>query len=349
MTYVAMAFGLFLLRYAVLGQPRLNRQLYPIVLAILFLFSGFRFEVGCDWGGYLNQYELARSMTRDQALQNVEPVWWSLLRLQYMIGLPYPWINVLSSLVCFAGIHVLARRQPDPLGFLVLLFPVLLINMPMSGIRQGAAIGLICVAMTRFMNGRLLGFLLWVVLAASFHSSAAIFLLLAPLVSRKITGVRILGAALLALPGVVLLMAGEAGQVATQRYIDTGRDAFGGPLRIALLSLSSMFFFLFLRKAWRREFPEDYQFVTLGAVGMMLIAALLPVSTIIADRLGYYFIPLQALIFARIPWMQSLPSRPILAAAPYLGLLVFFVVWTMSSGHFQSCYIPYQSWILGAP
>src|SRR5690606_31434867 len=78
-------------------------------------------------------------------------------------------------------------------------------------------------------------------------------------------------------------------------------------------------------------------------------AALLPVSTIIADRLGYYFIPLQALIFARIPWMQSLPSRPILAAAPYLGLLVFFVVWTMSSGHFQSCYIPYQSWILGVP
>lgn len=324
MIYVAMTFGLFLLRYSVLGQAQLNRQLYPIVLVLLFLFAGFRFEVGCDWGGYMNQYEVARGMTAEQALRGIEPVWWTLLRLQHILGLPYPWINVLSSLVCFAGIHVLARRQPDPLGFLVLLFPVLLINMPMSGIRQGAAIGLICIAMTRFLDGRLLGFLIWVVLASAFHSSAAVFLLLAPLVSRKITSLRILSAILLAVPGTFFLLSGEAGQTATQRYIDGGGDAFGAVFRIALLSLSGMAFFLFLRKAWRREFPDDYQFVALGAVGMMLMGALLPVSTIIADRLGYYLIPVQAMIFARIPWMQSLSSRPLLAAVPYLGLLLFF-------------------------
>lgn len=349
MTYVVTTFGLFLLRYSLLGQPQLNRQLYPVILALLFLFSGFRFEVGCDWFGYMNQYAVAQGMSADQALQTREPVWWMLLRLQHTLGLPYPWINVLSSLVCFAGIHVLARRQPDPLGFLVLLFPVLIINMPMSGIRQGAAIGLICIALTRFMDGRLLGFLIWVFLAASFHSSALIFLLLAPLVSRKISSVRILAAVILAVPGLLFLLAGEAGQTAAQRYIDSGRDAFGGALRIAVLSLSGMFFFLFLRKAWRREFPDDYQFVTLGAAGMLLVGALLPVSTIIADRLGYYFIPLQAMIFARVPWMQSLSSRPVLAAAPYLGLFLFFVVWAMSSRHFQLCYIPYQSWIFGVP
>lgn len=349
MTYVAITASLFLLRYSVLGQPRLNRELYPVVLAALFLFSSFRFEVGCDWSGYLNQYEVARSMTADQLLQNREPVWWSLLWLQNSLGLPYPWINVLSSLVCFAGIHVLARRQPDPLGFLVLLFPVLLINMPMSGIRQGAAIGLICVAMTRFMDGRLLAFLLWVVLATSFHSSAAIFFLLTPLVSRRITGVRIVATALLAVPGIILLMAGEAGQTATQRYIDGGKDAYGAALRIAVLSLSSISFFWFLQKSWKRDFPEDYHFVTFSAGGMLLIGTLLPVSSIIADRLGYYLIPAQAMIFARIPAMQSVTSRALLAAAPYLGLLVFFIVWTMSSHHFQLCYMPYQSWIFGAP
>lgn len=102
-----------------------------------------------------------------------------------------------------------------------------------------------------------------------------------------------------------------------------------------------------MRRAWKREFLEDYQFVTIGSVGMMSIGALLPVSTVIADRLGYYLVPLQVMIFARIPWMQSLPSRAILAAAPYLGLLVFFFVWTIRSGHFQQCYIPYQSWIFG--
>lgn len=349
MIYVAITIGLFLLRYSVLGYPQLNRQLYPIVLTFLFLFSGFRFEVGCDWTGYLNQYEIAGGITAGQAIQSREPIWWLLLWLQRFLDLPYPWINVMSSLVCFAGIHVLARRQPDPLGFLVLLFPVLLINMPMTAMRQGAAIGLICAAMTRFMDGRLLGFLFWVALAASFHSSAAIFFLLAPLVSRKITGVRILGAVLLAVPGLVFLMAGEAGQTATQWYIDGDRDSFGAIFRIALLSLSSLFFFLLLRKIWKREFPEDYQIVTLGGVGMLLAGVLLPTSTIIADRLSYYLIPVQTMIFARIPWMQTLSARPVLAAAPYLGLLVFFAVWAMGSSHFQQCYIPYQSWIFGAP
>ena len=71
------------------------------------------------------------------------------------MGLPLPSFAIsLSSAIFFLGVHVLARRQPDPLGFLVLLFPILIINMPMSGIRQGAAIGLLCIAFVAFIDRR---------------------------------------------------------------------------------------------------------------------------------------------------------------------------------------------------
>lgn len=75
---------------------------------------------------------------------------------------------------------MLARRQPDPLGFLVLLFPILIINMPMSGIKQGAAIGLICIAFAAFIDKKLFWFTAWTLLASTIHNSAIVFLLLIP-------------------------------------------------------------------------------------------------------------------------------------------------------------------------
>ena len=53
--YFAIASGLFLLR-TVAGEKPVRRLLYKVTLVALFLFSAFRFAVGCDWTGYLNQY-----------------------------------------------------------------------------------------------------------------------------------------------------------------------------------------------------------------------------------------------------------------------------------------------------
>ena len=156
-----------------------------------------------------------------------EPIWWAILGWIQSKGLPYPVANIASSAVFFLGVHVLARRQPDPLGFLVLLFPILIINMPMSGIRQGAAIGLLCIAFVAFIDRRPLWFAFWVVLAAGFHTSVLIFMLLLPVATGKYTRNRLLLAAFLAIPGAFALASGEAGELATSRYIGTGTDAAG--------------------------------------------------------------------------------------------------------------------------
>ena len=121
------------------------------------------------------------------------------------MGLPYPVANIASSAVFFLGVHVLARRQPDPLGFLVLMFPILIINMPMSAIRQGAAIGLLCIAFVAFSDRRPLWFAFWVVLAAGFHISVLIFMLLLPVATGRYTRNRLLLAAFLAIPGAFAL------------------------------------------------------------------------------------------------------------------------------------------------
>jgi hypothetical protein len=73
------------------------------------------------------------------------------------------------------------------------------------------------------------------------------------------------------------------------------------------------------------------------------------VSPLLGDRLGYYLVPLQAVIFARIPYLPIRANKALYAAAPYLGLALVFIVWTYMSGHFDKCYVPYDSWLFGLP
>jgi hypothetical protein len=219
----------------------------------------------------------------------------------------------------------------------------------MSGIRQGAAIGVLCIAFVAFIDRRPLWFAFWVVVAAGFHSSALIFMLLLPVATGLYTRNRLLLAAILAVPGAFFLATGEAAEVATSRYVGTGIDAAGAAFRVGMLGLSALYFFLFLRKKWLRTWPQDYSLASIGAIGMALAFLLIPVSTVIGDRFGDYLIPIQAVIFARIPFLPFRANAALHAALPYLGLLLVFTVWSQLSWHFKQCYIPYQSWIFGFP
>ena len=123
----------------------------------------------------------------------------------------------------------------------------------------------------------------------------------------------------------------------------------GAIFRVGVLGLSGMHFFLFLRKKWLQTWSQDYALASIGAIAMALAFLLIPVSTVIGDRLGYYLIPIQAMIFARIPVLPLQTNTQLHAALPYLGLALVFAVWSQLSCQFKQCYIPYQSWIFGFP
>ena len=350
MLYVGLTNLLFLLRYALAGNVVLRKQIYFVVLAALFVFSAFRYQVGCDWSGYYNQYLRAADLDWSSITAIRELIWYAILGWINDLGLPYPVANIASSAVFFLGVHVLARRQPDPLGFLVLLFPILIINMPMSAMRQGAAIGLLCIAFVAFIDRRPLWLAFWVLLAAGFHSSALIFMLLLPVSTGRYTRNRLILAAILAVPGAFFLALTAAAEVAVSRYVGTGYDAAGAIFRVGILALSALYFFLFLRKKWIRTWPQDYGLASVGVIGMTLaFLLLLPIASVIADRVSYYLIPIQAMIFARIPFLPFRYNAAMHAALPYLGLLLVFTVWSQLSWHFDQCYIPYQTWLFGFP
>ncbi len=150
-------------------------------------------------------------------------------------------------------------------------------------------------------------------------------------------------ASLLALPGAYFLLQSEPAELAATRYIETGIDAAGAAYRLALLSLTGLGFFLILRKRWQRAYPDDYKLVSLGSLMMVSFFGLFFVSTVIGDRFGYYLIPIQLIIFTRIPYLFRGQTRQLYSLAPYALLTLVFVVWTQNSWHFQKCYIPYNN------
>ena len=356
MIYITLFCFLILLRYSTLGNQKLLLQLTPLVWLLLFIFASFRFEVGCDWPKYRLDFDNFGLYGLGMELNYLmEPAYFIVNSSIKSMGLSYVWVNLVYSAIFFTGIWVFAKRQKDPLATIVLMFPILMMNMPMSGIRQGAAIGVICMAYVAFIDKKSWKFIALVILGATFHSSALIFLVLLPFMKADFTLKRLFHGSLLALPIFVLLAFSTLGELASMRYVDATVDsgeayeAAGALYRVGFLGISAIAFILFYRKQWKRDSPEDFTLMILISLMMIGIFILLPISSIITDRLGYYLIPIQVAFFARLPYMQINNWRLFWISAPYIMSILIFSVWILLSSNYQICYDPYNSWLFGLP
>jgi len=353
MIYVLLTTFMFAINFNFQSRsPKSNIQMYYFVLFAIFLFSALRYEVGCDWISYGMFLKNMEKFTWLQNMSRRDPLFWLMFDSVNQLNLAYPFVNIFSSIIFFIGIHSLARRQPNPLAFLVVLFPILIINMPMSAIRQGAAIGIICIAIVAIIDKRPIHFLLWVLLASGFHASAMAFMALLPFASGNYNKKRFTMAAILVFMVIILLYyTGSAKQAHTSYILEVVNEAHGAIFRVGMLTVTALFFLLVLRKKWQQTFPQDYNIVNLGALGMILLIFIVPVTTVISDRYGYYLIPFQAMIFARLPYLRFKDKaiHELYCVLPYLGLFITFIIWTQISYHFNACYIPYDSWIFGLP
>lgn len=345
MIYFFVFFMLASLR--LISELNFNRGIvfYWLSLIFLFAFSAFRFEVGCDWSGYLNQFLVYGQVPLSGIWEQREPLWVAIFSIQWWLGAPYPWINVFSSLVFFFGAHAFAKRQPDRVAFLVFLFPILILNMPMSAIRQGAAIGVLMFAFNAFIDKSLIRFVALTFVASILHQSALVFLLLSPLVGGNYSRKRLVLAVALALPGIAIMLSGSAAELAEQRYLNTDVEAAGAIFRVGLLLTTGLYFLAVLRHKWEAEFPQDFKLAMIGSLMMVFLIGALPLSTVIADRLGYYLIPVQAMILSRIGYLPWLTLKRAQILAPYLILGMTLAFWVSLSSHAQKCYEPYDTWL----
>ncbi len=185
----------------------------------------------------------------------------------------------------------------EPLAALACFFPVLVIQLAMSGVRQASAVGMLMVAVAFFLQGMRVATALSIIAGSFFHTSVIIFLPMAYLAGKKFNVSRTFVGTLLLGPVVYYFLESRM-DVYVDRYVEEiygEMSAFGAVFRYALLAISAGLFFVYREKVEKR-FPDYFPLFMLFAMITLAILPLGLVNTVILHRVIYFVMPVSILM-----------------------------------------------------
>ena len=326
--------------------PAAQRDYWSDLWRMLFIFLvaviGFRHQVGGDWSSYLSHVNSLEGASVLDALKQKNPSTGLLNFVAANSGGGVYFVNMVCAVLFVWGLLAFCRAQPRPWLALVVAVPYLVIVVAMGYTSQGVAIGLGMLGLVALGQGRVLRFVLWVALAATFHKSAVILVPLAVIGStqRRIFTILWVVAATLLLFGLLLQ---ESVDALTYGYIDAKYESSGAVARIAMNAVPAALFLL-LRRRFQLPLQQRkfWTWMAWGALAFVVLLNISPSSTAV-DRVALYLIPLQLFVWSRIPDVLGQPGRGnpswVLAVVVYSAAVLF--VW-LFFGTFSYTWLPYQ-------
>jgi hypothetical protein len=315
---------------------------WRVVFVLLVLMIGLRHQVGGDWGNYVEPIKTAGRQTLSTALSKGDPAYSLLNWLAAKSGLGLYFVNTVSAAIFSWGLVVFCRAQPRPWLALAVAVPYLVTVVAMGYTRQGTAIGLAMLGLVALSDRKLLRFVVFVALAATFHKSAVILMPLAALAGTRNRWWTLLWVGVSSAVFYVLLLQ-EAVEALTAGYIEAQYQSQGAAIRIAMNAVPAVLF-LWLRH--RFAMPQaDRMFwiwMSLGALGFVGWLLASPSSTAV-DRVALYWIPLQLFVLSRLPnalgSSHGSNSTLVRWVVAYSATVLF--VWLVFATH-AVYWVPYQ-------
>ena len=348
----------FLLTFCAVGafQHKLDSRrhiqggaLLSVVVALIAIMIGMRFEVGADWIAYGRMYLVTGYWDLWTTLLSSDPGYMLLNWLAQRAGLGVWVVNLASAMLFMWGLSRFARRQPNPWLTMVVAVPYLIIVVAMGYTRQAVAIGVILAGITA-LNDRqsIVRFGIYILIAATFHKTAIIML---PLVALAITHNRtiIIGISILLGAALFYFFLNPRLDLLVENYVTTEYDSEGAAVRVAMSALPAVIFLLFQNRFSLNEFEKKlWRNVSLAALAALLMLITMESSTVV-DRLALYAIPLQLVVFARIPYVFSTDASGrtwlILLVIAYSAAVQF--VWLNYASHARE-WVPYRIYPVGS-
>lgn len=337
---------------ALLGLARLSgkqARLWQVVLYLfLVVFVGTRVNVGCDFIAYFWRYQYL--IPDFSALTSeTEPGYFLFSALIKRMGLPFMWLNVAGAALFFFFLLRFARNHPRPLLVIALMFPLLVVQLSMSGLRQALAVAFLMGALDAFMKGRRTQVVLFILLGSSFHQSLVILLPLALMVGRSFSLLRVLGAIAVLMPVAVYLLSNRM-ELYQDRYLEEvfgEMSSAGAIFRLGIIVLTAVGFELY-HKRMARVFPREYNLMRVFSLVSFALIPVMLVNTVAVHRLIFYVVPMQAYMLAGLPAALFTNRRAIALAelVPVAAYTCYLLVWFTLSRHASVCYVPYQSYLL---
>jgi hypothetical protein len=312
------------------------------VFVLLVLMVGLRHQVGGDWFTYFDHITAAGYETLLGVMSQGDPAYGLLNWLAARSGLGPYFVNTVCAAIFSWGLVVFCRAQLRPWLALVVAMPYLVTVVAMGYTRQGTAIGLAMLALASLSERRLLRFVVFVVLAATFHKSAVILMPLAVLAGtkRKLWTAFWVGLSTVLFYGLLLQDSVDA---LTVNYIGAQYDSSGAAIRVAMNAVPAALFLWFRRRFVMPQADRTFwSWMSLGALAFIGLLVASPSSTAV-DRVALYWIPLQLFVLSRIPnalGKQNSRNAILVGWVVAYSATVLFV-WLVFATH-AFAWLPYQ-------
>jgi hypothetical protein len=309
---------------------------------VVFLFSILRYNVGWDYMAY---YDTIMHNFDSSLLSRNEVISTSLIIFSRKIGSANFYFIVNSVITVFLIAFVLHKNSPDPFFsfFIFITFPLFFLN-SLSIVRNFTAIAIVFYSL-RFINeGRLLRYVVMIMIASGFHTSALIALLFYPL---KFLNINSMGIIIMIVSGSILrpLLSSELKSLfpILNIYLKRTSDFQGWHLIFFFV------FILFLVVVFRNNLAMGFSnrdanlLVNIFTLGVVIYILFFDTGTL-GHRLSLYGIITSTLIIPKLVDIFSNKRERILFKFVLCSGLMFLFFATIYLG--SSTYIPYET-ILG--
>ena len=320
--------------------------LFGIVLAILI---GYRHEVGGDWFRYVDtaygiqkgvSFDFSSFYTGDYAYRLIH---W--ISVNYLNGIYAT--NLICAVFFVAGLLRFSRAMSIPWMALFVSIQFLVIVVSMGYTRQAAAIGFLMWGLVDLINGKNIRFYVLVIIGSLFHFTSLIMLPIGLMYNIKNNRIQFI------LLLLVIILSGMAIYALFLRQIDhmiyyyltiKFHHSDGAVVRVFMNFFAAVVFFIFYKK-YKKNFNDRKLWLIFSVVSIILLPLAFSYSTFV-DRIAIYFLPLQLVVFSRVPILMESPyNRTIFILGVILIYFSALFVW-LNFGNFSSFWLPYQNVLL---
>jgi hypothetical protein len=305
----------------------------------LILIIGFR-SSGGDWYNYLKRFEQMSYLTFDEALAIKDPGYQLISYYVYSLGWDFWVVTLICATISVTGLIIFLRRQINPWLGLAISIPYLVIVVYMGYMRQGVALGLVMWGLAYLDQGKFIRFLIFVSLAVTFHKSAILMIAFGIFQQGKGKILKVLAVAMAGV-GIWSAFVEKESTTLWKNYVEAEMQSQGAMIR-ASLNMMPALLLLYFRKKWKYYF-DDYGLWVMIALASLSTIFLVPYASTAVDRMALYFLPLQLVVFSRLPLLARGIVSP--NAATTLVLLLYFAilfVW-LNFGANSRFWIPYSN------
>ena len=310
-----------------------------LIAFILILVIGLRMSGG-DWNNYFRRFQDMATLTLDQALE-IKDVGYQLIGYYaYDWNLGFFAVTLLCAFISIVGLIVFLKRQINPWLGLSVAIPYLVIVVYMGYMRQGVALGLVMWGLVALSRGSFIRFLAFLMLAVTFHKSAIMMVAFGIFSKRRGWMLKLIGIAA-AGAGVWSAFVSSGADALWVNYVDAQMQSGGAMIRVLLNAIPAVLLLMF-RKEWKKHF-DDYTLWFMIALASLAAVGLVSFASTAVDRMVLYFLPLQVIVFSRLPFLARNKVSP--KVTTFLIILFYFIVLSvwLNFGAFSKYWLPYRN------